>query len=198
MISACMIVQDEEVCVSRALDSIHDYVDEVIIVDGGSADRTRDIVLQYSKVRLFDIPFQMDFALQYNNAIERATGEWILMIDADEYYPKYTCENLIILTLVEPEADAFSFPTKTFVDGKLLNPHYPDPHIRYFRNYCRYAGKFHSSLIGFKKLIPSNLDLFHDKTAQQQWDSNFLYWDMGQAPQPGWQKIDGKWVNTNI
>jgi hypothetical protein len=194
MISACMIVQDEEDCIERALNSINDYVDEIIVVDGGSIDRTRELVLRYPKAKLFDIPFEKNFALQYNNAIERASGDWILTLDADEYYNDYVGQNLLRLT--QGDFDVYDFGDKTFIDGCLVNLFELYYHPRFFRNYCRFEGKLHSRLVNGKRGTRVNLDIMHYKTSKQQQDSNMLYWDMGQEPPPPWQKVDGKWIKV--
>ena len=53
MLSACMITQDEEECISRSIENIMGAVDEVVVLDGGSTDRTCQIAESYPKVRLF-------------------------------------------------------------------------------------------------------------------------------------------------
>jgi len=196
MISACMIVQDEEECLNRALNSIYDYVDEIIIIDGGSVDKTREIALSYSKVKLYDIPFPGNFANQKNSAIEKASNDWILFLDADEYYDSYTMVNLQKL-IDENEYDAYAFSRKTFIDGVLLNLFDLDFQIRLFRNYCIYKDSklgISEGIFGFKNLKHCNLDIKHYKRIEWQQKDNELYWDMGIEPPKGWSKIDGKWT----
>src|SRR5262245_1489579 len=82
-ISAAMIVRDEEAYLDDCLKSIVDEVDEIVIVDTGSRDRTCDIARRYG-ARLFDLPWTGDFAAARNHALDRASGDWILYIDADE------------------------------------------------------------------------------------------------------------------
>lgn len=193
ILSAALIVQDEEECLHRALDSIVEYVDEIIIVDGGSIDRTREIALSYDKVKVFDIPFPDNFALQKNRAIENTSGDWILFMDADEYYDEYTCMNLNGLTHNE-KYDAYAFSRKTFIDGCLVNLFNHDYQIRLFKQYCRYAGTIHEQIVGYENLGLCNLDIKHYKKGEWQQKDNEKYWDMGQTPPPGWGKIDDKWV----
>lgn len=198
MISACMIVQDEEECLKRALDSIYDYVDEIIIIDGGSVDKTREIAVSYDKVKLFDIPFPKNFATQKNNAIEKASGDWILFLDADEYYDSYTMAALSGLVTIE-EYDAYAFSRKTFIDGRLLNLFDQDYQTRFFRSHCRYEANeigISEKIVGYTNLQSCNLDIKHYKKEQWQQKDNELYWDMGHQPPAGWSKIDGKWTYT--
>lgn len=78
-----MIVRNEERFLDGCLESIRDIVDEIVIVDTGSTDRTRDIALEYG-ARVFDFPWSGDFAEARNKALNHSRGEWILYIDADE------------------------------------------------------------------------------------------------------------------
>jgi glycosyltransferase involved in cell wall biosynthesis len=83
LLSACMIVKDEEKQLPRCLDSIKDLCDEIIIVDTGSTDNTCGIALSYG-AKIFYHPWQNDFSLHRNQAFGYASGEWLLVIDADE------------------------------------------------------------------------------------------------------------------
>lgn len=195
-LSACMIVQDEEECLARALDSIEPYVDEIIIVDGGSIDKTKEIAISYAKVKIFDIPFPDNFAVQKNNAIERASGDWILFMDADEYYDDYTVANLARL-MDNGKYDAYAFSRKTFIDGYLINIFNHDFQVRLFGNHCKYeAGElgFSEQVVGYNNLQLCNLVIKHYKKADWQHKDNVKYWNMGLTPPPGWLKVDGKWT----
>lgn len=82
-ISACIIARDEERFLPGCLRSIHGVVDELIVVDTGSTDRTPAIIAEFgADVRFF--PWGDDFSAARNEAIKQATGDWIFSIDADE------------------------------------------------------------------------------------------------------------------
>lgn len=83
-LSVCMIVKNEEKVLNRCLDSIYGIADEIIIVDTGSTDKSKEIALKYSPM-VFDYKWENDFSKARNFAASKATGEWILVIDADEY-----------------------------------------------------------------------------------------------------------------
>ncbi|MCX7982233.1 MAG: glycosyltransferase [Syntrophales bacterium] len=86
-ISCIMIVKDEENCLARCLSSVRDYVDEIIVVDTGSTDRSVEIASSF-KARVYHHPWQNDFSLHRNQSISYATGDWLLQMDADEeLYP---------------------------------------------------------------------------------------------------------------
>lgn len=82
-ISLCMIVKNEEECLNRCLDSVKDFVDEIIVVDTGSTDRTVEIAESYG-ARIYHHPWENDFSKHRNQSLSYATGDWILQLDADE------------------------------------------------------------------------------------------------------------------
>ena len=82
-ISAAMIVRDEEAVLEDCLRSIRDEVDEIVITDTGSFDRSRDIAAGFG-ARVLERAWDDDFSAARNYSLEAATGDWILYIDADE------------------------------------------------------------------------------------------------------------------
>ncbi|MBU5427804.1 flagellin lysine-N-methylase [Tissierella pigra] len=82
-ISLCMIVKDEENFLGNCLNSIHEYVDEIIIVDTGSKDKTKDIAMKFTE-NVYDYIWCDDFATARNFSISKASNDWILVLDADE------------------------------------------------------------------------------------------------------------------
>lgn len=196
MLSGLMIVQDEEECLARALDSLHPHVDELVVVDGGSVDDTRKIAGKYAKVRLYDLPMPDDFAVQLNRAIELVSGEWVVRLDADEYFDGYTTSCFPALMTSE-KYDAYAFSRKTFIDNALVNAHNHDFQTRLFRKYCLYESNeygLHESVIGYKKMQLLNLDIKHYKLSEWQHKDNIRCWDAGQPPPPGWVKRDSAWA----
>lgn len=82
-ISLCMIVKNEEKVLARCLDSIADLMDEIIIVDTGSTDSTKEIAGRYTD-RVYDFKWVDDFSAARNFAFEKATMDYIYSADADE------------------------------------------------------------------------------------------------------------------
>lgn len=81
-ISAVLIVKNEEENIKRCLDSLN--VDEIIVVDTGSTDSTKEIASQNKLVKLYDFEWCDDFSAARNFANSKATKDWIFSIDADE------------------------------------------------------------------------------------------------------------------
>lgn len=82
-LSLCMIVKDEADNLPRCLDSVSDLVDEIVVVDTGSTDNTIAIAQSYgAKIHHFE--WNHNFSDARNESLKYATGEWILVLDADE------------------------------------------------------------------------------------------------------------------
>jgi glycosyltransferase involved in cell wall biosynthesis/Tfp pilus assembly protein PilF len=82
-ISLCMIVKNEEDYLASCLHSIKPIVDEMIVVDTGSTDHTRDIARAFG-AKVFDFAWEDDFSAARNFSLSKAKGDWILVMDADE------------------------------------------------------------------------------------------------------------------
>ncbi len=82
-ISLCMIVKNEERSLGRCLSSVEGVFDEIIVVDTGSADTTKQLALQYTD-KVFDFEWQDDFSAARNYAFSLATSQYAMWLDADD------------------------------------------------------------------------------------------------------------------
>ena len=96
-ISLCMIVKNEEKILKRCLDSVADLMDELIIVDTGSTDATKEIAASYPGAKIYDFTWIGDFAAARNFAFSKATGDYIYSADADEVLDEENRERFRIL-----------------------------------------------------------------------------------------------------
>ncbi len=95
-LSLCMIVRDNEATIHTAIESIRPWVDEMIVVDTGSQDRTPDICRELgAKVEFFE--WCDDFSAARNESLRHATGEWIFWMDSDDEMPAECGEQLRLL-----------------------------------------------------------------------------------------------------
>ena len=135
-LSLCMIARDEEERIGACLDSIKPFVDEMIVVDTGSKDRTREIALERG-ARVFEFPWVDSFAEARNQSLAQARGEWIFWMDADDIIPEECGKRLQELVALHPERDAayqvqVRIPpgegeyAETVVDHVKLFPNSPD------------------------------------------------------------------------
>ena len=81
--SLCLIVKNEEDNLPGCLGSAADLVDEVIVVDTGSTDATKEIARRYG-AKVFDFPWCDSFAAARNESLRHATGDWVFWMDADD------------------------------------------------------------------------------------------------------------------
>ena len=82
-ISLCMIVKNEEKVLGRCLDSVKDAVDEIIIVDTGSEDRTKEIAAAYTD-KVYEFEWTNDFAKARNESFSKAEMDYCMWLDADD------------------------------------------------------------------------------------------------------------------
>ncbi len=92
-VSLTMIVRNEEKNLGECLESIQGVVDEIVVVDTGSTDRTKDIAREFG-AKLYDFPWVDSFSRARNEAIERATGDWVFWLDADDRVTQSNREKL--------------------------------------------------------------------------------------------------------
>ena len=82
-VSLSMIVKNEEANLPACLESVADLVDEIVVVDTGSTDRTKDVAARFG-ARLYDFAWVDDFAAARNESLRHCTGRWVLWLDADD------------------------------------------------------------------------------------------------------------------
>ncbi len=110
-LTLCMIVKDEAELLPRCLDSVEGVVDEIVIVDTGSSDSTRDIA-RGRGARVIDHAFADDFAAARNAGLAAVTTPWVLVLDADEWLPEGSRAPLV---------RALSAPSANQAAGFFLN-----------------------------------------------------------------------------
>jgi len=86
-ISLVTITKNSEETVGKTLESVKDLVDEIVLLDTGSSDRTLEIAKSYN-ANIFFEEWENNFSKTKNNAIDKANGKWILFLDSDEYLQK--------------------------------------------------------------------------------------------------------------
>lgn len=165
-ISLCMIVKNEEKVISRCLSSVEKLVDEIIIVDTGSTDRTKEIAAAYT-THIYDFEWVDDFSAARNYAASKASGEWILVLDADEYVDESNFNNFITkLKEDNGRFDAYAAKIINFsgVLGESLVQNY---HDRIYKNngkiyyYRRIHEQFKNKDNSPLDIQNSNLVIFH-------------------------------------
>ena len=148
-ISACYIAKNEEKNIGRSIASLQTAVDEIIVVDTGSEDKTKEIAASFG-AKIFDFVWCDDFAKARNFALEQATGDGIVFLDADEAFENSEGlrKNLEIM-LAQKNIDVWLLPRKNIekrTDGGISVIDY-DYSARVLKNSkkLRYSGRIHES-----------------------------------------------------
>ena len=148
-ISACYIVKNEAENVKRSISSIRGQVDEIVVVDTGSTDRTVAIASGFG-AKIYDFVWRDDFASARNYALSKVTGDWILLLDADEYFSADTSCNLRKVIGVYGESSCNGLLVKMdnidAASGELLDSFYQ---LRLVRRQpgLAYQGRIHEELL---------------------------------------------------
>lgn len=147
-ISLCMIVKDEEEHIVNCLDRALNVVDEAIIVDTGSKDGTKDLIRKTygddPRLKLVEHGWEDDFSKARNESIKHATGDWILVLDADEriFCNRQKLEDLIAANT----SKAYIIPIYNIMDGD--NIMVSSSMIRLYKNESpRYEGAIHEQIL---------------------------------------------------
>lgn len=149
--SLVMIVRNEREGLARCLESAKGIADEIVIADTGSDDGTREIAAEYADV-LLDFEWADDFAAARNFALDRARGDWILHLDADEELSARNPGALRAQLLKEETAPLLSVPMRHYYGAEP--PSEWRAHLscapRLFRNRAgiAYAGRIHERPAG--------------------------------------------------
>lgn len=142
-ISLCMIVKNEEDWLAGCLESVKGLVSEIIIVDTGSSDNTKKIA-EDAGAKVFEFAWVDDFAAARNFSISKASGDWILVLDADERLDKKDFEK--IRELIKDDKKCYLFAQRHYTNDHRLSNYIPcsGEAPGWERDY---AGYFESSLV---------------------------------------------------
>jgi glycosyltransferase involved in cell wall biosynthesis len=157
-ISVCLITKNEELLIRYCLESVLPIAYEIIVLDTGSTDRTKEVVGTFSlkgtpsgKTYLHETTWKDDYALAKNECMSYATGDWILFLDSDEMLPEATRN--AIFPLLENYRDknepvVFWFMVNNFEPGNPVPVDYNLKHYLFKTGFgIHYLGLVHESLI---------------------------------------------------
>jgi glycosyltransferase involved in cell wall biosynthesis len=146
-LSVCLVAQNEQDNLPRVLRSVQGIADEVVVVDGGSVDRTREVA-QEAGAKVFTRTFT-NHADQKNYAASLASHEWIFLLDADEELSEELKESVRQWKEQEPKFAVYEMARLTWYLGAWIRHSrwYPDWQRRiYRRDRAQFSGAIHSAL----------------------------------------------------
>lgn len=92
-ITACYIVKNEAENLAKSIKSLKNQVNEIVVVDTGSTDNTMTVARKLG-AKVYSFPWQDDFSKARNFALSKAKGDWLVLLDADEYFTAKTAGNI--------------------------------------------------------------------------------------------------------
>ncbi|MBP2116350.1 glycosyltransferase family 2 protein [Paenibacillus silagei] len=163
-ISLCMIVRNEENSLGRCLSSVADLVDEIVIVDTGSTDRTKEIAAGYG-ARLYDFEWIQDFAAARNYSFSHAACEYMMWLDADDVIEEIDRERFKALKASMASgyhAVSMTYVLSTDENGKAM---YSFRRNRLFRRDCgfQWKGAVHEFMEVTLPVLESDVCVTHKK-----------------------------------
>lgn len=187
-ISAVLIACNEAHRIAPCLESLA-FVDEIVVVDSGSSDDTREVARRYTD-RVFDIPWR-GFGPQKQAAVELARYDLVLNVDCDERVTPELAREILLLAAGEETAAAYQVPRRTFLGAKEIRRcgWYPDRTVRLFDRRRAHFGTqtvhegvvvdgeigrcrqdlLHYSFLGFADLL-AKMNRYTDLSARQLQD----------------------------
>ncbi|MGD1083200.1 MAG: glycosyltransferase family 2 protein [Verrucomicrobiota bacterium] len=158
-LSLAMIVKNESRCLARCLQSVRAIADEIVLADTGSTDDTTKIAREFG-AKISHFQWMDDFAAARNYALARTAGDWILVLDADEW----ASENLADEIPAFARGGAAVGLLKIVSDFRRENQLFRSQCFvaRLFPRGARFEGRVHEQLISPLPRVPLRGDLWHD------------------------------------
>lgn len=165
-ISALIITFNEESNLDRCLQSIK-WVDDIVIVDSFSSDNTISVGKKYTN-NIYSQKFESNFSLIRNYGIDKVKNEWIIVLDADEYFLN-NAETIIRQLITNNDVDGYLFPRRNYINKNSYLKYgyfYPDYQLRLFKNNkkIRYYGHIHEQPVveQARTKIINYLEIYHN------------------------------------
>lgn len=165
-ISALIITFNEELNIDRCLQSIK-WVDEIVIVDSFSSDNTISVGKKYTH-NIYSHKFDSNFSIIRNFGIDKVKNEWIIVLDADEFFSN-NAELIIRQLISNNNVDGYLFPRRNYINKNNYLKYgyfYPDYQLRLFKNIkkIRYYGQIHEQPIVEQSMtkIINYLEIYHN------------------------------------
>lgn len=172
-ISLCMIVRDEESVLDRCLSCVKDIADEIIIVDTGSVDKTKEIAALYTD-KIYDFKWIDDFSAARNFSFSKAKMDYIMWLDADDVIDNENREKLLKLKSSEDmTADVFMMKYHVAFDsnGNPTFSYYRERLLKRSRNFL-WKGAIHEAISPSGNIRYSDIAVLHKKLKVNDPDRN--------------------------
>ena len=177
-ISLCMIVKNEQDVLARCLSSVKEAAEEIIIVDTGSSDATKEIARQFTS-KVYDYVWDDDFAAARNFSFSKATQEYCMWLDADDILTKEDLKKLLDLkATLNPSIHLVMMKYNIAFDaiGKPIFSYYRERLMRRSRRYL-WEGAVHEVITPSGNIIYSDIAVTHAKCKPGDPDRNLRIYE---------------------
>ncbi len=154
-----MIVKDESAVLERALNCAKQLADEIVIVDTGSKDNTKQIAQKFTD-KVFDFVWQDDFSAARNFSFSKATCDYQMWLDADDVISKENIQKILKLKENQPDADIYMCK---YLTGKNLELSYFRERILRRKSHFLWQGFVHEAIPPRGKIVQTDIEIFHKK-----------------------------------
>lgn len=181
-VSLCMIVRNEEDVLGRCLDSVKDIADEIIIVDTGSTDGTKEIAARYTK-RVYDFPWIDDFSAARNYSFSKAEMDFQMWLDADDVIEEK--DRSLFLQMkkeLEEDTDVVMLPYQVAFDqdGNPTMTYYRERLLRRGRGFY-WQGAVHEAITPSGRVLYGKAAVCHRKLHPSDPDRNLRIYEAMKA-----------------
>lgn len=167
-ISACYIVKNEAKNLAKSIKSLKNQVNEIVVVDTGSTDNTITVARKLG-AKVYSFPWQDDFSKARNFALSKAKGDWLVLLDADEYFTAKTAGNIRQVIRQAQQADGLLIQMVNYdVDKAEIQDYFYQLRIVCNQQGLHYEGKIHEELklsdgksMKFFRIPPEMLEIYH-------------------------------------
>lgn len=172
-ISVCMIVKNEQQTVGRILECVKKFADEIIVVDTGSTDKTKEIAKKYTS-KIFDFVWCDDFSKARNYSFSKASKDFVMWLDADDFITDENIEKICNLKNCD-DVDCFLFKYATAFDAQ------GNPTFEYFRERLlrrsfdfKWSGFIHEAIAPQGRIKYVDIQIQHKKEKTNNQKRNLL------------------------
>jgi glycosyltransferase involved in cell wall biosynthesis len=173
-----MIVKNEENSIARCLNSIHDLMDEIIIVDTGSVDRTKKIASQFTD-KIYDYTWMYNFSSARNYSFKLATKQYIMWLDADDVLDKQNRK--LLMKLKANLNPSFNSVTMNYLVNRdtFDSPSFIIKRNRLVKSSCefKWKGSVHEYLEVNGPIFYSNINIHHLKNKTDDSKRNLIIYE---------------------
>lgn len=158
-LSLAMIVKNEAHCLSRCLNSVGSVVDEIIVVDTGSTDGTIGVAKEFH-AKILQFNWVNDFSAARNFSLEQATGDWIFVLDADEFAGEGLGQEIRLFVQNGPRIGRLKIMSDFRRNGHLLRSQ--SFVSRLFPRGVRFQGRIHEQVVSALPRVNLQGELWHE------------------------------------